>query len=223
LVATSSSRSSTPSGSSPSEGGLRGWLRQFRELGAAATQQAEEAARARNAAKNGATVDATPVPNANGVREASGSGGTSTVRRTRPNPKAAPMLVKPASSADLPEHAIQRDGKDSTSTSVSSGPLPEVAIAGTAKKSNTAAAPASRGAGTGTKARVAAAGAAAGTRTRVAAAAGTSPRPASSKASGNSGNTQRRANGGTGKGSGSSSGASSSRNRGTNNRAKGGR
>jgi YidC/Oxa1 family membrane protein insertase len=209
----SSSSSSSVVGPLPSGGGggLRGFFRQFRELSTAATQQAEEAARARNATKNGTVVDsvATPVQNngngqvvsTNGARETSGA------RRTRPS-KAAPLLVKSASrSADLPEQAIQRDGKDAASTSFDSEPLPEVAIASAAKESTTTAATASRGPGTGSRASIAA----------------SSPRPGGSKASGNSGNAQRRANGGTGKGSGSSSGASSARNRNGNNRAKGGR
>jgi YidC/Oxa1 family membrane protein insertase len=217
LVSSSSSTSSAAAGSSPSQGGLLGWFRQFRELSVAATQQAEETARARNATKNGrvvdgvATVDGTPVQkngngqaaNANGLREASG------VRKARPSSKA--WLVKPSSSVELPEQAIQRDGKDATSSSFNNGPLPEVAIASAAKKSTTAAAPASRGPGTGTGTRAAAASASAASRS------------AGSKAQGNNGNAQRRANGGTGKGSGSSSGASSARNRSTNNRAKGGR
>jgi YidC/Oxa1 family membrane protein insertase len=204
--------SSPASAPAPSEGGLRGFFRQFRELSAAATQQAEEAARAKNTAKNGTVVDSTATPvrnngnaptaNADGTRETAG-GGSSAGRRTRPSTKA--MLVKPASSAELPEQAIQRDGKDSDSASFSDGPLPEVAISGAAKKSTTEAASASRAAGSGTRTRIAA--------------AGSSSRPPGSKANGNNGNAQRRASGGAGKGPGSSS----ARNRGSNNRAKGGR
>jgi YidC/Oxa1 family membrane protein insertase len=215
LVASSSSTSSTASGSSPAEGGLRGFFRQFRDLSAAATQQAEETARAKNAAKNGTVVDSTatvdarsarnngtaPAANADGTRETAG-GGSSAGRRTRPSTKA--MLVKPASSADLPEQAIQRDGKDSDSASFNSGPLPEVAISNAAENSP-AAASASHGAGSGARTRVAAAGA--------------SSRPAGNKSNGNNGNAQRRASGGAGKGPG----YSSARNRSSNNRAKGGR
>jgi YidC/Oxa1 family membrane protein insertase len=214
LVA-SSSPTSSAAGSSPSEGGLRGLLRQFRDMSAAATQQAEEAAKARSTAKNGARsgttvdgdaiVDAVPGKN-NGtgqVAGANGAGGASSsaVRRARPSSKAAPMLVKRASSGDLPERAIERDGKDTDSASFKNDPLPEVAIANTAKKTNTAPAPAGRGSSTGSGTRIAAAS------------AGTSSRPAGSKTSGNNGNAQRRAK----------SGAAAARNRNTNNRAKGGR
>jgi len=221
------SPSSSPA--SAPEGGLRGFFRQLREMGATATMEAETAAKARTAAKAGgnAVVDADEtVPsgngrtaNANGVRDAAGSGngtGSAANRRLRANAKAAPMLVKPASTSELPEQAIQREGTDSPPKL--NGTLPEVEVLNVANGSNGASGSSKNGvkanagnARTGT-ARVAASGN--GTM------GGT--RPAGAKGNQNGGNSQRKSTNGS-SGKGSSAGNSGARNRSGNYRAKGGR
>ncbi len=106
--------SSLSPGSQPQEGRLRGFFRQLREMGATATMEAEAAAKARSAAKGGGNVAADTVealPAGNG-RPANANGSAAN-RRPRANAKAAPMLVKPASTSELPEQAIQREAKGS--------------------------------------------------------------------------------------------------------------
>ena len=107
----SSSSSSSAAGSLPSEGGggLRGFFRQFRDMSTAATQQAEEAARARNATKNGTVVDsvATPVQN-NGNGQAASANGA---RRARPTRRRLPCWLSRLAAPICPNRPSSEMGK----------------------------------------------------------------------------------------------------------------
>ena len=118
LVASSAaSRSVTAPPPESSSGGIRGFFRQLRDMGAVATSQAEEASQARKVAKGaaGTVVDSLPAAPANSVeagrRAGKADAGTATTpasRRVRSGSE-EPKLVKPQRAAELPEKAILRD------------------------------------------------------------------------------------------------------------------
>jgi YidC/Oxa1 family membrane protein insertase len=215
LVATSSSTSSTEPERS---GGLRGFFRQMREM-TEQQAQSQEAARAGRRPTTGDrnVVDSVPssskqVDNVNGAKKidagTSGSNGANQASRRNRVAK-TPMLVKPpATSADLPEKAIQREATaplDDVATSPekgSSNPLPEVAISRAAK---------SNGKGTSNGSPSPSSPPTAASR------AALSTKNSGSTTGNGNGSGSRRSNGSNGKGS-----SSSNRNRSTN-RPKGGR
>jgi hypothetical protein len=221
---------SSSSPASPPEGGLRGFFRQLREMGAAASLQAEESSKARSAAKTSGNtvVDADEAysarngrpENANGARDSvgSGNGNSAANRRLRASAKATPMLVKPPSRGELPEQAIQREATDPAPTL--SGPLPEVEVMSAANAAS------SDNGKNGAKGNAGNAGAAARTGTPRSAATGKgttgSIRVAGVKGNQNGANSQRKSTGGT-SGRGSTAGNGGARNRSGNNRAKGGK
>jgi YidC/Oxa1 family membrane protein insertase len=217
LVASPSpSRSSSTVSSEPERsGGLRGFFRQMREM-ADQQAQSQEAARAGKGPSSGdkTVVDAAPASDrqadntVNGAKKTdtgvggTGSGTNQAARRNRA--AARPTLVKPATNADLPEKAIQREATaplddSATNSEKGSNPLPEVPISRAAKSNGrgTTSSPSSSPTTTGSRPAL-------------------STRNTSST---NNGSGSRRSNGSNGKGSSSSS---SSRNRSTN-RSKGGR
>jgi YidC/Oxa1 family membrane protein insertase len=117
-----------PAQTPPAEGGIRGLFKQVRDTMAAAQSQATSQAEARRAEKQDGTgtVAAGEKPFVS-EREAGASTQARRERRQRPA-KAGPMLVKPPTqpSGELPEQAIQREGKETTP--VENDVLPEVAI-----------------------------------------------------------------------------------------------
>lgn len=112
----------------PGEGGMRGLFKQFRDTMAAAQAQAATQADQRLAEKSG-IVDSTIVDEKPFAveRESGGASQAQRDRRQRPA-KAGPILVKPPTQpkGELPEQAIAREGKDTTTNG--SDVLPEVAI-----------------------------------------------------------------------------------------------
>ncbi|HEX8033108.1 MAG TPA: YidC/Oxa1 family membrane protein insertase [Ktedonobacterales bacterium] len=117
-----------PAQTPPAEGGIRGLFKQVRDTMAAAQSQAASQTEARRAEKQGGTGEASAEEKPFGVeREAGASSQARRERRQRPA-KAGPILVKPSAqpSGELPEQAIEREGKDTAP--VESDVLPEVAI-----------------------------------------------------------------------------------------------
>jgi YidC/Oxa1 family membrane protein insertase len=228
LVASSSS-SSTSSSPPERSGGIRGFFRQMREM---ADQQAQgqEAARSGKETRSGDKniVDAVPTKNgqlatvngANKIDAGVSSAASQASRRARAAGRSGPVLVKPASNADLPEKAIQRDATaplDGVATGPNKGsnPLPEVAISAAGKGNGSGASDStsSSSSATSSSSSTTAARPALGTKSGSTAAGNASH-------NGSSGNGTRRPTAGNGKGPSSS--ASSSRNR-SSNRSKGGR
>ncbi|MGZ3668213.1 MAG: YidC/Oxa1 family membrane protein insertase, partial [Ktedonobacterales bacterium] len=97
----------------PAEGGIRGLFKQVRDTMSAAQSQATTQAEARRVEKQGGAGGAGEEKPSVAEREASASTQARRERRQRPA-KAGPVLVKPSAqpSGELPEQAIQREGKD---------------------------------------------------------------------------------------------------------------